>query len=197
MYYLKSRYYSPEWGRFINADTLGGEVGELLTHNLFAYCLNNPVNMEDASGFFAFSIGGLTPGNFLVDIRSFWKRYETDEEEKLKWDYGTRGGINEVISGYSGSSKEENIASKVIPGAVGFAQGYGKTKVAEKAAAKAIKGRLTRKIAEKAIPKIAAEAGFKGIGIIGFIPDMISFMKGFKKGIDAYYEEREIRGLLR
>ncbi|WP_345788534.1 hypothetical protein [Desulfosporosinus hippei] len=26
MYYLQSRYYSPEWGRFINADALGGKV---------------------------------------------------------------------------------------------------------------------------------------------------------------------------
>jgi RHS repeat-associated protein len=52
MYYLQSRYYNPEWGRFINADSLGGKVGELLSHNMFAYSLNNPVNMEDESGNF-------------------------------------------------------------------------------------------------------------------------------------------------
>ncbi|WP_051515133.1 RHS repeat-associated core domain-containing protein, partial [Fervidicella metallireducens] len=50
MYYLQSRYYSPEWGRFINADALVGETGQLLSHNMFAYCLNNPVNMEDSDG---------------------------------------------------------------------------------------------------------------------------------------------------
>ena len=50
LYYLQSRYYNPEWGRFINADALGGKVGELLTHNVFAYCLNNPVNMSDPDG---------------------------------------------------------------------------------------------------------------------------------------------------
>lgn len=29
-YYLQSRYYNPEWGRFLNADALGGSIGELL-----------------------------------------------------------------------------------------------------------------------------------------------------------------------
>lgn len=51
MYYLNSRYYNPEWGRFINADTIVGNVGELLSHNMFAYCANNPVNYEDSNGY--------------------------------------------------------------------------------------------------------------------------------------------------
>jgi RHS repeat-associated protein len=50
LYYLQSRYYNPEWGRLINADDAAGKVGELLSHNVFAYCLNNPVNMYDPSG---------------------------------------------------------------------------------------------------------------------------------------------------
>jgi RHS repeat-associated protein len=53
LYYLQSRYYNPEWGRFINADALGGQVGELLSHNVFAYCKNNPVNMEDPNGYWS------------------------------------------------------------------------------------------------------------------------------------------------
>lgn len=51
LYYLQSRYYNPEWGRFINADAIAGQVGELLGHNVFAYCKSNPVNMSDTSGF--------------------------------------------------------------------------------------------------------------------------------------------------
>ena len=51
LYYLQSRYYNAEWGRFINADALGGSVGELLSHNVFAYCKNNPVNYFDPNGF--------------------------------------------------------------------------------------------------------------------------------------------------
>jgi len=51
LYYLQSRYYNPEWGRFINADALGGQVGELLSHNIFAYCSNNPIVFNDQSGY--------------------------------------------------------------------------------------------------------------------------------------------------
>jgi uncharacterized protein RhaS with RHS repeats len=51
LYYLQSRYYNPEWGRFINADGLIGQIGDLLGHNLFAYCKNNPINKFDSDGF--------------------------------------------------------------------------------------------------------------------------------------------------
>lgn len=56
LYYLQSRYYNPEWGRFINFDNYGGQVGELLSHNGYAYCSNNPVNMIDEDGNFALSL---------------------------------------------------------------------------------------------------------------------------------------------
>jgi len=56
LYYIQSRYYNPEWGRFINADGITGVNGELLSHNIFAYCYNNPVNMHDPSGYFAWFI---------------------------------------------------------------------------------------------------------------------------------------------
>ena len=50
LYYLRSRYYNPGWGRFANADALIG-AGKLLSHNLFAYCSNCSVCYTDASGF--------------------------------------------------------------------------------------------------------------------------------------------------
>ena len=50
LYYLQSRYYNPEWGRYINADNNIGKKGELLSHNIFAYAYNNPVNMVDLNG---------------------------------------------------------------------------------------------------------------------------------------------------
>ena len=51
LYYLNSRYYDPETGRFINADGLLGANGDILSYNLFAYCSNNPVNFSDPSGY--------------------------------------------------------------------------------------------------------------------------------------------------
>jgi len=51
LYYLQSRYYDPEVGRFINADSaISGPGGDLLGYNMFAYCFNNPANAFDDNG---------------------------------------------------------------------------------------------------------------------------------------------------
>ena len=49
LYYLQSRYYNPEWGRFINADALVS-TGGLLGNNMYSYCWNNPVRYYDDLG---------------------------------------------------------------------------------------------------------------------------------------------------
>ena len=50
LYYVSSRYYDPEIGRFINADSLVSTGQGILGNNMFAYCLNNPVNYVDKNG---------------------------------------------------------------------------------------------------------------------------------------------------
>ena len=50
MYYLQSRYYSPNWGRFINADGYVSTGQGLLGNNMFVYCGNNPINRHDPKG---------------------------------------------------------------------------------------------------------------------------------------------------
>ena len=50
LYYLRSRYYNPEWGRFIIGDILIGKVGSLLAHNGFVYCANTPIHRIDSDG---------------------------------------------------------------------------------------------------------------------------------------------------
>ena len=50
-YYVSSRYYDPEIGRWINADNaIAGVGGNIRGYNLFAYCMNDPVNMSDHTG---------------------------------------------------------------------------------------------------------------------------------------------------
>ena len=50
LYYLKSRYYDPATKRFLNADGLVSTGIEDVCKNMFAYCLNNPVNISDPYG---------------------------------------------------------------------------------------------------------------------------------------------------
>jgi RHS repeat-associated protein len=52
LYYLNARYYNPEWGRMLNADSFGGFTGELLSHNVYAYVQNNPVMYSDPTGYY-------------------------------------------------------------------------------------------------------------------------------------------------
>jgi len=50
LYYLQTRYYDPEIGRFINADSFTSTGQGLTGNNMFAYCGNNPVNGSDPTG---------------------------------------------------------------------------------------------------------------------------------------------------
>ena len=51
LYYLQSRYYDPETGRFINADDISYIDPETINGlNLYAYCGNNPVMRTDSQG---------------------------------------------------------------------------------------------------------------------------------------------------
>ena len=57
-YYLQTRFYDSETGRFINADDVGylGASGDFASYNLFAYCSNNPVMFVDPTGHFIITI---------------------------------------------------------------------------------------------------------------------------------------------
>ena len=69
MYYLQSRYYDSNTGRFINADSI--LVDSLLGYNLFAYCDNNPVNRVDPTGYFADYVDFDDNYDFLDDPDKF------------------------------------------------------------------------------------------------------------------------------
>ncbi|MBP3396491.1 MAG: RHS repeat-associated core domain-containing protein [Clostridia bacterium] len=73
-YYLNSRYYNPEWGRFLNADDaniLTATPDALTDKNLYAYCDNNPVMRADDSGEFWHILVGAAVGvvtQYISDV---------------------------------------------------------------------------------------------------------------------------------
>ena len=93
LYYLQSRYYDPEWGRFLNADSYVSTGQGLLGNNMFAYCLNNPVNMYDP--------GGTACATFLGDNHVFSDRMLTRD--------GGGGGADNIFIPTSKQASEDII----------------------------------------------------------------------------------------
>ena len=106
-YYLNSRYYDPQIGRFINVDSrLNNSLG-FLGYNLFTYCLNNPVNkvdwegnkpgdlfdtMDEAAYDFANYINGKSIeedreyGSFIYEVKTTVKTYQTvTKKHRFLW----------------------------------------------------------------------------------------------------------------
>lgn len=67
-YYLRSRYYNPTRGRFVNCDSfeflLTGEAS-LAEKNLFAYCDNNAIVRKDDAGEFWHILAGAIAGAII------------------------------------------------------------------------------------------------------------------------------------
>jgi len=48
--YMHARYYSPNLGRFLSVDPIGGTVGSSQSWNRYSYVLNNPLSLIDPDG---------------------------------------------------------------------------------------------------------------------------------------------------
>ena len=75
LYYLQSRYYDPTTMRFINADGYFSTGQGTNSHNMFAYCENNPVMYSDPTGEFIGALVGGLIGGITGFIRIYYRRY--------------------------------------------------------------------------------------------------------------------------
>ena len=65
LYYLQTRYYDPEVGRFINADIYVSTGQGVLGNNMYAYCGNNSVSRGDPNGRFWITAGLMAVGGLI------------------------------------------------------------------------------------------------------------------------------------
>jgi len=118
LYYLNSRYYDSNTGRFISADGVGylGANGDLNSYNLYAYCSNNPVMGIDPTGkwaisrgvsFFAVCFGGLSY-SLAFSLDDDWNfGIQITEANVLKKKSGVMiGGINAGVNAKFSISKD-------------------------------------------------------------------------------------------
>jgi len=54
---MHARYFSPNLGRFVSVDPVGGEVGSSQSWNRYSYVRNNPSNLLDPTGEAVFATG--------------------------------------------------------------------------------------------------------------------------------------------
>ena len=95
LYYLNSRYYDPDTGRFISAD---GQLNEgVLGYNMFAYCENNPVMRSDEDGEFWNVVVGALVGGLVSAATTAYSSYK--ETGRVDVAQTLISGISGAISG--------------------------------------------------------------------------------------------------
>lgn len=89
-YYLQSRYYNPEWCRFISPDCLFIAGDAINGSNMYAYCNNDPVTYIDESGTAAVESDFVTLTRPIVDIITMlgWAIPEAIANEYITRDFG-------------------------------------------------------------------------------------------------------------
>ncbi len=191
LYYLETRYYDPEIGRFISADAIEyldpETIGGL---NLFAYCNNNPVMYADPEGHFAIStaiavgfwiglcvglIAGATAGGIIAHNEA--EKNGSEGAELVAWT------ITGVIGG--------GVIGAVIGAALGAAIGYGVGAIWGTAPVAGSNGAVAlwsggKGIAAKAASDFATQTGAKIVSQT-FAGKTLSFAQHFLPKSFSYY----------
>ena len=124
LYYLKSRYYNPEIGRFICADEVDvvsvSPDSANYDKNLFAYCDNNPVVRVDSSGYIWHIVGGAAFGSLFAGIMTIGSNLLSGESVTkglaTSMVAGAASGIGIVgmVAGNTAISMVENGVNQII-----------------------------------------------------------------------------------
>ena len=114
MYYLNTRYYDSQVGRFINADEQLNDG--ILGYNMYSYCENNPVMRVDPNGdaFLAFLGKVLLESaiSSVIEIASQVIQYGEVVDWKAVGKEAIKGAVSGVLGGFSSSVSKVLKVSK-------------------------------------------------------------------------------------
>ncbi len=165
MYWLQSRYYNPQFGRFINIDCQISN--DLIGDNLYVYCGNNPINRSDDSGkgFFSKIIGGAIVGAVVSGI----SKIVANKFSGKSWHDGLfgaaiSGAVTGAIIGAVGPSKtlstvEKYLTSTILAPAVGSIVGGTVEEVVSYKKSPETKP-VTKENIKKSVIKVVTEASY-------------------------------------
>ena len=123
LYYLQSRYYDPEIGRFISPDDIKylepESIGGL---NLYAYCFDNPVLYADLSGHFAISLLVGLAVSFVIGTAASAISQYVQYEGEVNWLQAGIDGLFAVASTALAYTGIGLIGSIVAGAGLGLAQ---------------------------------------------------------------------------
>lgn len=133
LYYLKSRYYNPKWGRFISPDVFIGSNQDLLSNNLYLYVSNNPINNIDNTG--NLLLGLLLAGAAIGLIAASKKKKNKNKSKNAKNKNKKNNKSIPKVSVSSTAGKSTPFLNKVLrTAAVDYSKenGFTKTKTVYK-----------------------------------------------------------------
>ena len=183
LYYLRSRYYNPLVGRFVNADSTIPRA--LLKDNTFAYCVNSPIAKCDESGRIsqsallgvaAAAIAGAIYGATSVARR----RKITSEDAKKHLDSLMGDGYSNRIYGRfwgtSGKAKITTAEMKVRNGALTFIDAT-------------VSFWITKNICDpiETLSKLSPWLGIVASGFAANLDTPLNMMFGVRDGYYTYY----------
>lgn len=100
-YFMHARYYSPNLGRFLSVDPVGGSVGSSQSWNRYSYVMNSPLNLVDPDG--QRTIVSTTDRDGVTQINIYTEiEFSVDGDPSDYWDAAS-AVVSDIVEGWSGS----------------------------------------------------------------------------------------------
>ena len=113
--YLRARYYDPEIGRFISRDTVTGTANDPLSLNLYTYCRNNLIPLNDPDGHFWGLVAKAAIGAVInVAVTAVCDYLDDGEFNSGAGEYLSAAATGALSAVISPAKCAENIAKRMV-----------------------------------------------------------------------------------